>query len=352
MRAVPSCSKASTSLLATASLVAVIAAPALFLGPADAAQAANTSQAAKPSAPANGGTGKVRRTPWGHPDLQGTWTNATTTPLERPAQFAGKDRLTDEERRQLDARAAQGADRAPRKGDTGAYNSFWLDNGTALNQTSLIVDPPDGKLPPLTPEAKKREEALEIARREPAGSWEDLNLFERCLTRGMPGAMMPGFYNHNYQILQNPTYVAFQVEMSGYRIVPIDGRSHVSPTIRQWLGDSRGRWDGDTLVVETTNLTDRVHERRRSNTVFGGSGQMTLVERFTRLDDNTIDYRFTVTDPATFTRPWTASIPMQKIDSPIFEYGCHEANYSLPNILRGARLMERENAGAPSSDSR
>jgi hypothetical protein len=347
MGTTPSRSRLSAFLLATASLGVLILGPAWFLRPVDAAQAAKTSQAAGRPAGENG-HGKVPRTPWGHPDLQGAWTNATTTPLERPAQFAGKERLTDEERQALDARAAQGADRKPRAGDTGAYNSFWLDNGTALNQTSLIVDPPDGRLPPLTPDAKKREEALEIARRQPAGSWEDLNLFERCLTRGMPGAMMPGFYNHNYQILQTPTYVAFQVEMSGYRIVPIDGRAHVSSTILQWLGDSRGRWDGDTLVVETTNLTDRVHERRRSNTVFGGSGQTTMVERFTRVDADTIDYRFTVTDPATFTRPWTASIPMRKIDSPIFEYGCHEANYSLPNILRGARLEEREKAAGES----
>jgi hypothetical protein len=168
-----------------------------------------------------------------------------------------------------------------------------------------------------------------------------LNLFERCLTRGMPGAMMPGFYNHNYQILQTPTYVAFVVEMSGYRVVPIDGRPHISPAIRKWLGDSRGHWEGDTLVVETTNLTDRVHERRRSNTVFGGSGQMTVVERFTRVNAETIDYRFTVTDPATFAAPWTAAIPMRKIPGPIYEYACHEGNYALPNVLRGARVSEQ-----------
>jgi hypothetical protein len=283
----------------------------------------------------------VPRTPWGHPDLQGTWTNATTTPLERPAAMSGKDVLTDEERRALDARAAANADRPPRPGDTGAYNSFWMETGLALNRTSLIVDPADGRLPPLTAEAKRREDALEAARREPPGSWEDLNLFERCITRGMPGAMMPGFYNHNYQILQTPDHVAFNVEMSAYRIVPLDRRPHISSGIRQWLGDSRAHWEGDTLVVETTNLTDRVHERRRSNTVFGGSGQMTLVERFTRTDADTIDYRFTVTDPAVFTRPWTAAIPMRKIPGPIYEYACHEGNYALPNILRGAREVEK-----------
>ncbi len=298
------------------------------------------------SAPKLAQKDKPLRTSWGAPDLQGIWTNATTTPLERPAQMAAKDVLTDEERRELDVRAAQNADRPPRPGDTGAYNSFWLESGLASNRTSLIVDPPDGRLPPLTPEAKRREDALEAARRKAPGSWEDLNWFERCITRGMPGAMMPGFYNHNYEILQTPNYVAFNVEMSSYRIVPLDGRPHISQGIRQWLGDSRARWEGDTLVVETTNLTDRVHERRRSNTVFGGSGQTTLVERFRRVDADTIDYGFTVTDPATFTRPWTASIPMHKIKGPVFEYACHEGNYALPNILKGARAQEKAAVGS------
>jgi hypothetical protein len=306
---------------------------------AEAAGAGGRAQARSTGKAASSGT-KLARTPWGHPDLQGVWTNATSTPLERPAQMSGKEVLTDEERKALDERAAQNADRPPRPGDTGAYNSFWLENGSFLNRTSLIVDPPDGRLPPLTPEAKRREDALEASRKEAPGTWEDLNLFERCLTRGMPGAMMPGFYNHNYEIFQTASYVAFAVEMSGFRIVPLDGRPHISAGIRQWLGDSRARWEGDTLVVETTNLTDRVHERRRSNTVFGGSGQTTLVERFTRVDADTIDYRFTVTDPATFTRAWTAAIPMRKIPGPVFEYACHEGNYALPNVLRGARAQE------------
>jgi hypothetical protein len=301
------------------------------------------AQQARESRPA-GRVATAPRTPWGDPNLQGVWTNATTTPLERPSQMEGKTVLSDEERRAVDARAEAARDRPPRAGDTGAYNSFWLETGQALDRTSLIVDPADGRLPPLTPDAKQREEALERARREPPGSWEDLNLFERCLTRGMPGAMMPGFYNHNYQILQAPGYVAFVVEMSGYRIVPLDRRPHLSPTIRQWLGDSRARWEGETLVVETTNLTDRVHERRRSNTVFGGSGRMTVVERFTRVSADTIDYRFTVTDPETFTAPWTAAIPMRSLPGLIYEYGCHEGNYALPNVLRGARAMDKANA--------
>jgi hypothetical protein len=340
------------TLLIPSAALAVAIAGATWFAPGVAAQAAAAGQAVASSDKARAGTWKTPRTPWGHPDLEGTWTNATTTPLERPANMAGKDRITDEERRQIDTRAAQNADRPPRAGDTGAYNSFWMDNGGALNQTSLIVDPPDGRLPALTPQAKKREEALEASRKAPAGTWEDLNLFERCITRGMPGAMMPGFYNHNYQILQTPTYVALQVEMTGVRIIPLDGRPHVSPVIRQWSGDSRGRWEGDTLVVETTNLTDRVHERRRSNTVFGGSGEMTLVERFTRTGPDTIDYRFTVTDAATFTRPWTASIPMRTIEGPIFEYACHEGNHALPNILRGARLAEQEKATPAQSGAR
>ena len=173
-------------------------------------------------------------------------------------------------------------------------------------------------------------------------TWEDVNIYERCITRGMPGTMMPGFYNHNYLILQTPGYVVIRAEMvHDTRVVPLDGRPHIDPSIRQWLGDSRGWWDGDTLVVETTNLTDKVFERRFSNTVYGTGRHMRLVERFTRVDAETIDYRFTVTDPTTFQRPWTASTPMVTLDGPLFEYACHEGNYAMVNMLSGARARER-----------
>jgi len=281
------------------------------------------------------------RTPWGDPDLQGIWSNTTTTRLERPAELAGKQVLTDQERAALDEQAAQRQDRRPPPGNTGAYNSFWLEGGRASSQTSLVIDPVDGRVP-FTPEARTRADAFNasINGEGKADSWEDRNVYERCITRGMPGAMMPGFYNHNYHILQTPDYVVVLVEMiHDARIIPLDGRSHLPPSIRQWLGDSRGRWDGNTLVVETTNFTDRIKDT--GLTVFGLSTNSRLIERFTRVGADTIEYQFTVDDAVTFTRPWTASIPMSRIEGPLFEYACHEGNYGLEDILRGARAQEK-----------
>jgi hypothetical protein len=311
---------------------------------------------APPAAAAAATPWTPRRTPWGDPDLQGLWTNTTTTPLERPDRFAGKETLTQEERIELDRRAARDADRpqppttverptsvtfAP-PGNVGAYNSWWLEKGVASNQTSLIVDPPDGKLPPLTLEAQHRNAKLAAVRGRPPASWEDTNLMERCITRGMPGLMMPGFYNHNYHLLQAPGYVVILLEMfHDARIIPVDGRPHVGQDIRLWNGDSRGRWEGNTLVVETTNFNDRIHERRPTLVVFGTGKSLHLVERFTRVGPDLIDYRFTVTDPTTFTRPWTASTPMSRTEGPILEYACHEGNYAMTNILRGAREQEK-----------
>ena len=300
--------------------------------------------------------GTALHTPWGDPDLQGRWTNTTTTPFERPADLAGKQALTPQERAERDATAARGGgDYTPRPGDTGAYNAFWMEPGKASAQTSLIVDPPDGKLPSLTPEARKYADAIEARRRVPPASWEDLNPYDRCITRGLPGAMMPGFYNHNYQIVQAPGSVAIFVEMiHDIRIIPLDGRPHLGPGIRQWMGDSRGRWEGQTLIVETTNFNDKIDEvtgnamrlpsgeplAGRYHAVFATSG-LKLVERFTRVDADTIDYRFTVTDPATFTKSWTAATPMLRVREPIFEYACHEGNYAVPHMLSGARAQER-----------
>ncbi len=290
------------------------------------------------------------RTPLGDPDLQGMWTNTTTTPMERPADLSGKPVLTDQERTELDQRAAQRQDRRPPPGNTGAYNSFWLEGGKASKRTSLVVDPADGRLP-YTPEGRKRAEAFAatINGNGTADSWEDRNVYERCITRGLPGAMMPGFYNHNYHILQTPGYVVLLVEMiHDARVIPLDGRAHVGQNIRQWLGDSRGRWEGKTLVVETTNFTDKISDR--GLTVFGTSKNVRLVERFTRVDADTIDYQFTVDDGTAFTKPWTAAIPMTKIDGPLFEYACHEGNYGLQDILRGARIQESGPSGAPSKE--
>jgi hypothetical protein len=285
------------------------------------------------------------RTPWGHPDLQGIWNNSTITPLERPRAFAGREFLTAAEAAQLDAAAAERYDERPQDAAQdvdAAYNQVWWDRGNtvASHRTSLIVDPPDGRLPALTPEGRTR--ATEIARRLRGVTEgpEDRNLAERCLTRGAP--KLPGGYNNNFQIVQTPTYVVIMQEMiHEARIIPLDGRRHLPSSIRSWLGDSRGRWEGDTLVVETTNY----HLLSGFNSYYccqGSAEQLRIVERFHRTSATTIDYRFTVEDPTTFTRPFTVELPMQKTEDAIFEYACHEANYGLEGILRGARAEERD----------
>ncbi len=285
------------------------------------------------------------RTPWGDPDLQGVWTNRTTTPIERPDDFEGQERLSAEQRADLDAQAAANTDRPPPPGRTGAYNSFWLDRGLRSDRTSLIVDPPDGRYPAKTDRVRERDAAFAAMRDgTDFATWEDLNLYDRCITRGMPGAMVPGFYNHNYQILQTPDHVVILVEMiHDARIIPLDGRAHLPSQLGLWLGDSRARWEGDTLVVETTNLTPKGDEHVR-NLVHAASAEARVVERFTRVADDRIDYSFTLTDPASFAGPWTADIPMLPLGGEIFEYACHEGNYGLPNILAGARSAELEQA--------
>jgi hypothetical protein len=276
------------------------------------------------------------------------WTNTTTTRLERPKELGGKQVFTDEEFAEQDRHTAEQLSNERRgrrgSGDPGSYNEFWVERGGLNKRTSLLVDPPEGQLPPLTPEGQKRQaQHAEAGKTRPADGPEDRNLYERCITRGLPGAMMPGFYNHNYQILQTPGYVVILVEMiHDARIIPLDGRPHVSQKIRQWLGDSRGRWEGKTLVVETTNLNE-VQDRTR--TVFGTGATARVIERFTRVDADTIDYRVTVDDPATYTKPWTAAIPMTKLAGALFEYACHEGNYGLTNILSGHRAAEQGAAG-------
>ena len=297
-----------------------------------------------------GGGSDTGRTAWGDPDLQGFWTNKTTTPMERPGEYAGRASLSDEERAELDALAESYRDRAPPPGSTGAYNSFWVERGQRSSQTSLVVDPPDGQLPALTDRVRERDAQVAAARNAAPDNFTDLNLYDRCITRGLPGAMIPGFYNHNYQILQTPDHVVILVEMiHDARIVPLEGRSHGPSGVGQWLGNSRARWEGDTLVVETTGFSPGHDERAISNGLYlvhASGAELHLVERFTRIDADTIDYRFTVNDPLTYARPWTASIPMSRIDGPLYEYACHEGNYGLENILRGARNAERAEAAS------
>jgi hypothetical protein len=286
-----------------------------------------------------------RRTPWGDPDLQGLWTNATITPFERPGDMSGKPVLTEQEAAEYEQRTNQARDADSRAGGTEAdlgraYNQFWYDRGTkvvASRRTSLIVDPPDGRVPALTPEGQAKAEARAAARkRSPADGPEDRALAERCIlwpTAGPP--MLPSGYNNNYQILQTPGYVVILIEMiHDVRIIPLDGRPHAPQAIRQWMGDSRGRWDGNTLVVTTMNFTGKTNFR-------GASENLRLVERLTRVDADEINYEFTVEDPSSFAKPWTASIPMTKTDGPIFEYACHEGNYGMTNLLSGARAEEQ-----------
>jgi hypothetical protein len=308
------------------------------------------------------GQGGPPRTREGRPDLEGTWTYATLTPLERPIEFAGRPFLTAAEAAAFEHRTldVQNRDRRDGDGPSGrgpdgrtdldrAYNQVWWEYGAKVvgtKRTSLIVDPPDGRIPSLTPEGLQRAEdkrGLWTANGEYEGgarglgfdSHVDRPLQERCLGWTVTGPpMVPGAYNNNVQIFQTPDSVAIVNEMvHEHRIVPLDGRPKVGQPIRLWMGSSRGRWDGDTLVVDTTNFKPTVFR--------GASARLHLVERFKRVSADTLLYEFTVDDPATWTRPWTAQIPMSRSPEPIFEYACHEGNYSLPNILAGARAEER-----------
>jgi hypothetical protein len=292
----------------------------------------------------------VPRTPWGEPDLQGTYSNRTITPFERPANVGQREFFTPEEVAGLEKRAQeQSGDESRNKGTRAdverAYNDFWWDRGTKVTtlRTSMVIDPPDGRVP-AQPEAARTRPADDAKRPVLRGAgasgrgtvrWLDRSTFERCITRGMPAAMSPTAYNNNYRFTQGPGYVAIEIEMlGGTRVIPTDGRTHVSPSIRQWMGHSVGHWDGDTLVVDTTNFSDKVLYR-------GAAENLHLVERFTRVGPNEIDYRVTVTDPTTFTRPWTLAIPYVVTGEQLFEYACHEGNYGMEGILSGAREEER-----------
>ena len=290
----------------------------------------------------------VPRTVWGAPDLQGVWTGSSLTPLERPRDLDGRRFLTVEETADLEARAAERrVDAPPRAGSPGTYNQFWFDPGTKVvpgGRTSLIVDPPDGRIP-FTEVGREHNELSSahygVGKRD---SYVDLDTGERCLTDGLP--LRYSGYNANYQIFQSRDHVAILGEMfRDLRIIPLDGRPHIA--IPQWLGDGRGRWDGDTLVVETRSFADKAHfwwvnawRATRPN--------LTLVERFTRVDTETLEYEFSMEDQAMFTRSWTAVIPLTTNQAsrgvaagPLYEYACHEGNHGLRNTLAGARVEDR-----------
>src|SRR5580704_12887615 len=329
-------------------LAALFAAPVLGQAPG---KAPNPTPKAK--------SGKIPRSPDGHPDLQGVWTNATITPLERPSRFNGKATLTDAEAtayEKSDAEELQKQDgasdgpliAAAGSSGTGGYNVLFVDRGTELarvdgvKRTSLIIDPPDGKIPPMTPEGRERIQAM----MKGFNRFENIKarpLSERCLigfgsTAGPP--MMPVLYNNNYQIVQTADTIMILVEMvHDVRVIRMN-QKHVPPEVRKWLGDSVGHWEGDTLVVDTTNFNPQVRFR-------GSSENLHVIERFRRVDKNTILYRATIDDPATFTKQWTLEYPFTATPGPIYEYACHEGNYSMQDILGGARKMESERSKQP-----
>ena len=295
------------------------------------------------------------RTPWGDPDIAGIFTtdDELGVPFERPDQFAGREFVTEEEFTQRLAQAQRQADAdqeefvAPRAGAGGAEGgstgppNHWLEHGKPSRRTSVIVAPADGRIPFLNDEARQRSTMAVNARtsgRRPFDGPEALDLYDRCITRGFPHVIFPTIYNNTSQIVQGQGYVAMRYEMiHDVRVIPIDGGPHVSPRIRPYFGDSRGHWEGDTLVVDVTNFPLNTVNYR------GAGGALHVVERFRRVDATTVRYEVTVEDPATFSRPWTAALSL-KVDNRLAqvpEYACHEGNYAMTNILNGARAEER-----------
>jgi hypothetical protein len=285
------------------------------------------------------------RMPWGDPDLQGMWSYATLTPLERPTEMGDREYLTDEEVAARDAGSV--IDRQPRPGDTGNYNRFWFDQGSASTRTSQIIDPPTGRLPPMTPDARKRLDRRRRLRSDGyvPDSWLDLQTDDRCIMyHGVPP--QPSGYNNTWQLLQTPGLVVIRAEnIHDVRFISIDDRSHLPSGIRQWNGNSIGHWEGDTLVVETTNYSEKTELRYPLQ--LEGFHHARAIERFTRVDADTIDYQFTIEDPTVYTKPWTALLPLTNLhDYLMYEYACHEGNYAMVNILSGARQANLEERGS------
>jgi hypothetical protein len=289
------------------------------------------------------------RTADGQPDLQGIWTNATITPFERPASLRDKAFLTEAEARTIEQQATtrRDEDAPPRAGDVGNYTHFWFDSGehvVSTRRTSLVIDPPDGRVP-LRPEAEAARDYNSAHERD---SYEFMSVWDRCITRGAPAGMFPAGYNNAYQIVQTPGYVMIHYEMiHEARIIPVDGRPHVAADVRSWNGDPRGRWDGTTLVVDTTNFNDKgwIATQAAAGRIKGipQTASLHVVERFIPVDADTVQYEATIDDPKMFTRPWTVSIPLHRDPRyRIYEYACHEGNRSVGNILRDSRALEKK----------
>jgi hypothetical protein len=303
---------------------------------------------------------RVSKNSFGQPDLEAVWTNNSATPLQRPAAWADKEFLTDAEVAQVQKAARQ----LEQEGDalfgdeliadtlqghtaskshdteTGNYNGFWLPARDFERRTSLIIDPPNGRIPPETSEAQKRRAALAERRRlHPADGPESRGLTERCITFGVP--RFQAAYSSVYQIVQSPTHVVFNMEtIHDARVIPLDGRPHLSERMPQWLGNSRGHWEGDSLVVETKGFSPKSNFQ-------GSSSGLTLVERFTRVAADTLQYDATMSDPTTWTKPWTARLYFKRTDEPLLEYACHEGNVGMFGILSGARKAETQQASQP-----
>ena len=290
-----------------------------------------------PGAAAGQPAGEDFRTPWGDPDLMGTWSYASLTPLQRPESLGEREFFTAEEA--AERNLAVTLDTAPPPGSVGSYNALWFDRGRVSSdmRTSLIVEPPNGRLPTRSEVAERLAARRGYLRDHPADSWLDRSNWDRCITyHGVP-PISTG-YNNTYQILQTPTHVAIRVEnIHDVRIIPLDGRPPLDDRVRQWNGDSRAYWDGDTLVVETANFSDKTTHR------FPSSRNTKAVERYRRVSADQIDYQFTIEDPTVYSRPWTAVRPMPRLDDYImYEYACHEGNYAMTNILTVERVQEAE----------
>ena len=294
------------------------------------------------------------KTPWGDPDLQGMWPGNMGVPLQRPEALGTRTTLTDEEFAKKEAQAkkqAQADSQSTAASDSVGIGppSYWVERGTPSRQTSLIIDPPNGRLPPLTPEEQKLRKEARGGKGFPgewrgeANSYDDLNIYYRCITRGVLGSIIPVIYNNGNQILQQPGLVIIRNEMiHETRVIPLDGRPHLSPAIREYMGDPRGHWEGNTLVIETTNFTDKDAIGSNGAGYPGDPGHhsadMKLTERLTRVDANTLNYQATVDDPKTWTRPWTILIQLKRNDNyQLLEYACHEGNIAMGDILSGAR---------------
>ncbi len=325
----------------TSGSLAAIAAAITLVAPAE----AQLQKVVKTSSPTK--TWIPTRTPDGQPDLQGVWTNATLTPFERPAELAGKAAITEQEAVAIEKRASENrVDRPPNPGDTGSYNQAFFDSGSKwlpTRQTSLVVDPSNGRVP-LKPSAEA-ERDYDLA--HVADSYEHQTTWERCITRGVPAGMFPAGYNNAYQVLQTPGYVVILSEMiHEARVIPVDGRPHLPPSVRQWNGDSIGHWEGNTLVVDTINYNGKgmIANSAATGRIRGihESEALHVVERFKRVDANTISYEVTVDDPNMYSAPWKVSMPLTKdAEYRIYEYACHEGNYAMEGVLRGGRAKEK-----------